>query len=406
MTLTTRTVPILALAAALAVPATAVAQDGARDRARLEAERAQLQRDLQRLDRELARDAQTHAQELARATGEIVRGLAIEAGMLAGRFAGDVVEDVVRDMSADGRFFAQRGVPGLRGDGPEVTDTVSRTVTLGDAGTFELTNLAGDITITATGGDQAVVEAVKRVRNRDEAQGRAQLDALEVEFTEQPGRLEVSTDFPNDRRLSAEVEFTVRVPAGTRVRVRTVSGGIQLTGIQGEVRAESISGNVTVSDASRIDLLKTVSGTLSLTDAELENGTVSAVSGDVVLSDVRGRSLDAQAVSGRRARDRRVGERRPRVRGPAAPQRPVRAQPPLGADPDGGRGRHRVRPQREHVLGQRGVGLPARAAGTPRPRPRPVGARLVRRRLRRARPPLLQRHHQPGRAIGGRGSRL
>jgi len=299
MTLTTRTVPILALAAALAVPATAVAQDGARDRARLEAERAQLQRDLQRLDRELARDAQTHAQELARATGEIVRGLAIEAGMLAGRFAGDVVEDVVRDMSADGRFFAQRGVPGLRGDGPEVTDTVSRTVTLGDAGTFELTNLAGDITITATGGDQAVVEAVKRVRNRDEAQGRAQLDALEVEFTEQPGRLEVRTDFPNDRRLSAEVEFTVRVPAGTRVRVRTVSGGIQLTGIQGEVRAESISGNVTVSDASRIDLLKTVSGTLSLTDAELENGTVSAVSGDVVLSDVRGRSLDAQAVSGR-----------------------------------------------------------------------------------------------------------
>ena len=219
--------------------------------------------------------------------------------VLGGRLAGGLAEEIVRDLASEAWLLAQRG-RGLRvGRGPEVTETFSRTFQLGQNGTFELVNLAGDITVTGGGGTEVVIDGVTRVRNPDETQGRTQLAAIDVDFIEQAGRLEVRTEFPNDRRLSAAVDFTVALPVGTEVRIRTVSGNVVLTGITGRLRAESISGDVRASGARRIDLLKSVSGTVTITSADLEDTAMaSTVSGDLQVSDLRGRALDLASVSG------------------------------------------------------------------------------------------------------------
>jgi DUF4097 and DUF4098 domain-containing protein YvlB len=297
MTLT-RTLPGIAVALVMVMPGPhAAAQTTAESLRQLE---GRIERDAEALARRLERQAEAladqradraRAHELAHAAGVLAEGLAVELGALAGR--------VVEDLALQAPLFLQDG-RGARGDGgPEYTETLSRTVRLGQTGTFELTNLAGDIRVTGGGGDQVVVEAVKRVRNRDEAQGRAQLAAIEVEFIEQAGRLEVRTEFPNDRRLSGEVDFTVGVPAGVSVRLRTVAGDVSLVNVEGVVYAESISGSVQATGLRRIDLLKSVSGDVSITNARLdETATASTISGNLMVTDLTGRALEFKSVSG------------------------------------------------------------------------------------------------------------
>src|SRR4051794_37087328 len=69
-------------------------------------------------------------------------------------------------------------------DAPEVTERFSRTVRLGRDGTFDLSNLAGTITITGGGGNDVMIDAIKRTRGRNEEQARARLRAIDIQVTE------------------------------------------------------------------------------------------------------------------------------------------------------------------------------------------------------------------------------
>ena len=304
MTPTVRTTALMAVTLAIALPgapARAAGQDTPREPARTTESVRALQRELDEIAVELAREAAdlVEAREMARAAGDFVQGLAIEAGILAGRFAGGLAEGIVHDLALEARLLAQGGRRLREGRGPEVTETFSQRFQLGQDGTFELTNLAGDITVTGGGGTEVVIDGVKRVRNPDEAQGRAQLAAIEIEFIEQAGRLEVRIDYPNDRRLSGAVDFTVALPTGTNLRIRSVAGDVTLDGVAGELRAESISGDVTASGARHIDLLKSVSGDVTIRDAQLEDSGVAAtVDGDLLVSGLRGEALEFASVSG------------------------------------------------------------------------------------------------------------
>ena len=229
-----------------------------------------------------------------------MRARVIEATTLAEHLAdGVLAKSLGGELLSQVRLQAQigRGAPGNRG--PEITETFSRRFQLGPEGTFELTNLAGTIAITGSDGNEVIIDGVKRVRNADDVQGRTQLAAIEIEYIERPGRLEVFTQFPDDRRLSGAVDFTIALPIATTVRVRTVSGDVTVSGVVGELRAESISGNVTAAGARRIDALKSVSGNVTLTDAELENsGTATTVSGNLIVSGLRGSAVEFASVSG------------------------------------------------------------------------------------------------------------
>ena len=185
--------------------------------------------------------------------------------------------------------------------GPEATERFSRTLRLGRGGTFDLSNVAGDIVITGGGGNELRVDAVKRVRSRDEADAKAQLEAIQIEIVELSNRVEVRTIYPGLQRRNAigVVDYTVALPQDAQVTVKSVAGDIRVTNVRGELRAESVNGHVTASDAPRVSALKSVSGNVQLTNGAAETSLdVNTVSGDVIIRGLKARTFDAGTVSG------------------------------------------------------------------------------------------------------------
>jgi DUF4097 and DUF4098 domain-containing protein YvlB len=187
--------------------------------------------------------------------------------------------------------------------GPEQTDRSSHVFTVGAEGALELSNISGDVRVTGGDGGAIRIEATKRVRHRDADEARRLLSELRVEVTHTGSRVEVRTVYPRrrsgERNISASVDYVVHVPDGATVAVRTISGDVAVSQVRGEVRAETVSGDVTVTDTPNLALAKTVSGDVTARDiggaATLTLGTVS---GTVVATALKVRSLDCSTVSG------------------------------------------------------------------------------------------------------------
>jgi DUF4097 and DUF4098 domain-containing protein YvlB len=95
------------------------------------------------------------------------------------------------------------------------------------------------------------------------------------------------------------VDFTVLVPEGASVELRSVSGNVKVTGVKGVVRAQSVSGNVVASNAPRVEYARTVSGDVELAGVSTDSDmTVQSVSGSVHASGLKARALDVSTVSG------------------------------------------------------------------------------------------------------------
>jgi DUF4097 and DUF4098 domain-containing protein YvlB len=77
-----------------------------------------------------------------------------------------------------------------------------------------------------------------------------------------------------------------------------VSGDVRVTNIGGELRAQSVSGSITVASVRRVRELRSVSGTIDLSDGESDELTAHTLGGDVLVRNLKGRVLDLQTVSG------------------------------------------------------------------------------------------------------------
>ena len=189
----------------------------------------------------------------------------------------------------------------------EQTERFTKTLRLGQNGTLEVGNIAGDITIVKGGGGDATVEVVKVARGRTVDDAKQQLPLVQVDVIDRNGRGEVRARYPHSddwrqsgrRNLNVTVSFNITAPAGTQINVNTISGDVRITDIKGELSAASVSGDVRISGASRITEAKSVSGSIDIadtqTDGSLEAGSVS---GDVTIRKVNARRLDLQSVSG------------------------------------------------------------------------------------------------------------
>jgi DUF4097 and DUF4098 domain-containing protein YvlB len=188
----------------------------------------------------------------------------------------------------------------VRQGGREHTETVTEQFTVGASGALDLSNIAGDVRVTGGSGDEIRIQAVKRVRHADAAEARRQLAALRVSMSNVRGRVEVRTEYPRtERRFSGSVAYTVSVPTGASVTVKTISGDVVLASVSGEVRAESVSGDLDIKRCPNLAHARTVSGDVLVQEvgspSVLSLGTVS---GNVVARGVKTQSVDAGAVSG------------------------------------------------------------------------------------------------------------
>jgi DUF4097 and DUF4098 domain-containing protein YvlB len=177
--------------------------------------------------------------------------------------------------------------------GGEETERVSRKFTIGAAGRLTLSNISGDIVLTAGAGEEMTMEAVKRTRG-----ARSELSSVLIEIDERAGRVDIRTRHAS-RRDRASVDYTVTVPRETTVDVSSVSGTVRVANLQGALRAQSVSGTVAISGSTNVEFAKSISGDVELSGAAPgARLSASTVSGTVRARDLKTRALAMSAISG------------------------------------------------------------------------------------------------------------
>lgn len=176
----------------------------------------------------------------------------------------------------------------------EILRTVTREFMTGDKAVLHLESRSGSVTVEGRQSDRVVVDAVVRVYSDISAEA-DEAAALVARGMEQDGH-RVIVRAPALRRAEAgwavllghrgsRIDYHVRVPRKTAVRVLSQSGSVQILHTEGVVHTEARSGKLGIED---------ITG----------NVTVVARSGSVQIEDVRG-DVTVEARSGR-LRVRRV----------------------------------------------------------------------------------------------------
>jgi DUF4097 and DUF4098 domain-containing protein YvlB len=165
------------------------------------------------------------------------------------------------------------------GNGDEFRSRIDTTVALSGNGTVDLSLVSGEIVVTSW--------------NRSEVRVHATSERGILRFDASPSR--VTLGVRSDRGRLGDTRYEVTIPRSARVVANGVSGDVSTTG-GSDVEAHSVSGDVTVVDATGRVSIESVSGDAS---AQKVGAGVKAstVSGELTLSDITG-DVDANTVSG------------------------------------------------------------------------------------------------------------
>jgi DUF4097 and DUF4098 domain-containing protein YvlB len=162
----------------------------------------------------------------------------------------------------------------------EAQSRVDTTFAFSRTGVVDLTQISGDIVVTAW--------------DRAEARVRAYSERGRVQSSLSSSRLTLQIESVRGR--VGDSRFEISVPVGVRVIAKSRSGDVSVRGTKGPVTAESTSGDVQVTDATDRIVIESVSGDVR---ASQLNGEVRAtsVSGTIEIHEVTG-DIRAETTSG------------------------------------------------------------------------------------------------------------
>jgi len=151
---------------------------------------------------------------------------------------------------------------------------------IGAGGQVSVSNISGDVVVTAYDGDAIIVRAIKKGRDSDR---------IEIEDKSSEGRVQVGVRYPKECNCDASIRFEVRVPRSVSYNFdgfSSVSGDVDVSGVTGRLRASSVSGDVKVKNVSGSASVNSVSGDVEVEVDRLDGSDdmkFSSVSGDVVV---------------------------------------------------------------------------------------------------------------------------
>ncbi len=124
-----------------------------------------------------------------------------------------------------------------------------KTYELSPGGRVEIGNVNGRIKVRSGEGNTVEVVALKTAKAGSVDAAKQTLGRIEIRESSSPDGIKVDTHF--DRASSSmfshynwQVEYTVRVPVAANVKLSTVNGGVEITGVSGRVVAEATNGGV------------------------------------------------------------------------------------------------------------------------------------------------------------------
>lgn len=168
-------------------------------------------------------------------------------------------------------------------------DEWSRSYPLSAGAQLDIININGRITAEASDGSAVEVRAERTARASDDESAKALLGEIEMREEVGEGRVRIEVRTPRLSGLRGhQVQWTVRVPKGVNVQLRTVNGGVRLAGLDGNVVAQSTNGGVSGTRLRATGLQAEV--TNGGVDIELANAptsgsfTLESVNGGVTLA--------------------------------------------------------------------------------------------------------------------------
>jgi hypothetical protein len=129
--------------------------------------------------------------------------------------------------------------------GGKAEETWSRTYKVAPTGRFELINVNGRITAEPTDGTEVIVEGRKTAKGRSDEAAKDLLSKLEIREEVGESTIRVESRPPRLSGFSGhQIEWTVKVPKGVIVDLRTVNGGVRLNDLTNEIHAKTTNGGI------------------------------------------------------------------------------------------------------------------------------------------------------------------
>jgi DUF4097 and DUF4098 domain-containing protein YvlB len=153
-------------------------------------------------------------------------------------------------------------------------------------GSVEVSNVAGTVRVTAWD------------RNEVEVTGELGDGAEKLEFAVADKVTRIKVILPRKSSITEETDLVIHVPAASRLSVNTVSADIEVQGLLGAQRLQSVSADIRTAAAGEDVECKTVSGDVAV-NGSFKKGllTITTVSGDATALRVAG-EVNANTVSG------------------------------------------------------------------------------------------------------------
>lgn len=154
------------------------------------------------------------------------------------------------------------------------------------SGSVEVSNVSGTVTVTAWD------------RNEVEVTGELGEGSERLDFASGDKVTRIKVVLPDRAHNVDETDLLIRVPAGSRLSVNTVSADIKVQGVTGAQRLQSVSADIHTEAGSEDVECRTVSGDVAV-DGSAKKGllTITTVSGDAIALKVAG-EVNANTVSG------------------------------------------------------------------------------------------------------------
>jgi DUF4097 and DUF4098 domain-containing protein YvlB len=173
-------------------------------------------------------------------------------------------------------------------------EKIVETYPLENEGKVYLENVSGNITVSNWDKNEIEITATKRGRRERD------LDDATIHIRQIDGNIRIITrhdrEFSLFRSGSVSVHYEIIVPAKASVRVKSISGDVEVRRIGGFLNVETVSGEIRVRAAESNVRCKSTSGDIDLEyitgDAELKS-----VSGEISIQKIEG-SVEAGTVSG------------------------------------------------------------------------------------------------------------
>jgi len=129
--------------------------------------------------------------------------------------------------------------------GGKAEETWSRTYKVASTGRFELINVNGRITAEPADGAEVVVEGRKTAKGRSDEAAKELLAKLEIREEVGDSSVRVESRPPRTSGFGGhEIEWTVKVPKGVIVDLRTVNGGVRINDLSNEIHAKTTNGGI------------------------------------------------------------------------------------------------------------------------------------------------------------------